>query len=663
MLRIKYVAVLAFCFAPLGVCAPPENMSDDFYSAIRVNDLARVESLLQNAGGVNTADDRGITPLMYAAAAGSTEMMQLLIDKGADVNAKNAFGSTALIWSAADIRKVRILVAHGADVNTASRSGRTALHVAALSDPSAPTVRLLISKGANIKTVDNSKQTALFAAASGNDTETIRLLIDAGLDVNAADAVGQTPLMNAASNQNLAAVKMLLAQGANVNAVSQPPHGRAKNGILALGSFTPLVLACAFAPVDGRVVQTLLDAGGNPDAKDGRGMTPLMLAVATDHQDPDAIRALLAHHADTSIRSLDGETALDWASKFGPTPAFEALKRAGAPAGEPHPIQVPAAAPVALKTAAQRGLALMETTSASFFVKGGCVSCHSTNITDFAATAARAVGLTVDEKSALDRQKAVRAFFASSGPAMLERRDGGGAPDLPLYSLAALAETGYPPDRMTDAIAANLSTQQLTGGRWHKVNDGVARPPLEDGDIFRTTLAIRALRVYGPPGRGPEMEERIQRAKAWLLAAEPVTSEDRNMRLLGLHWAGTDQDVLRRLAGGIIASQRQDGGWAQRSEPESDAYATGQTLYVLHETGAVSRNDPAWSKGVEYLRSTQRADGSWYVRSRAPKFQPYFEIGFPYGQDQWISSMATGWATTALALAVGNEPVTTAGLH
>jgi hypothetical protein len=37
------------------------------------------------------------------------------------------------------------------------------------------------------------------------------------------------------------------------------------------------------------------------------------------------------------------------------------------------------------------------------------------------------------------------------------------------------------------------------------------------------------------------------------------------------------------------------------------------------------------------------------VRSRSPKFQPYFEGGFPYGQDQWISSMATGWATAALA--------------
>ena len=60
-------------------------------------------------------------------------------------------------------------------------------------------------------------------------------------------------------------------------------------------------------------------------------------------------------------------------------------------------------------------------------------------------------------------------------------------------------------------------------------------------------------------------------------------------------------------------------------------------------------SDAAYSKGVQFLLKTQLEDGSWFVRSRAPKFQPYFEGGFPYGQNQWISSMATGWATAALA--------------
>jgi hypothetical protein len=74
----------------------------------------------------------------------------------------------------------------------------------------------------------------------------------------------------------------------------------------------------------------------------------------------------------------------------------------------------------------------------------------------------------------------------------------------------------------------------------------------------------------------------------------------------------------------------------------------------------VSPRDPAYQKGVTFLLSTQHADGSWYVRSRAPKFQPFFESGFPYGHDQWISTMATGWAAAALTLAL-EEPQKTAG--
>ena len=51
--------------------------------------------------------------------------------------------------------------------------------------------------------------------------------------------------------------------------------------------------------------------------------------------------------------------------------------------------------------------------------------------------------------------------------------------------------------------------------------------------------------------------------------------------------------------------------------------------------------------GAKWLRGTQKEDGTWYVKSRAPKFQPYFESGFPYGHDQWISSAATAWVRVA----------------
>ena len=83
---------------------------------------------------------------------------------------------------------------------------------------------------------------------------------------------------------------------------------------------------------------------------------------------------------------------------------------------------------------------------------------------------------------------------------------------------------------------------------------------------------------------------------------------------------------------------------------EPDAYATGQALYALHASGREPTTVP-YEKGVRYLLRTQLEDGTWFVRSRAFGFQPYFESGFPHGKDQFISAAATSWAAMALAYA------------
>jgi N-acyl-D-amino-acid deacylase len=80
----------------------------------------------------------------------------------------------------------------------------------------------------------------------------------------------------------------------------------------------------------------------------------------------------------------------------------------------------------------------------------------------------------------------------------------------------------------------------------------------------------------------------------------------------------------------------------------SDAYATGQTLVALRDAGVLTVTSPAYTRGVRFLLDTQRADGSWHVRSRAIPLQAYFESDFPHGHDQWISAAATNWATMAL---------------
>jgi hypothetical protein len=152
-----------------------------------------------------------------------------------------------------------------------------------------------------------------------------------------------------------------------------------------------------------------------------------------------------------------------------------------------------------------------------------------------------------------------------------------------------------------------------------------------------------------------ELDRRIGRARDYLLRSEASTNDDAAMQILGLHWAGGNETRVSALAKALIRAQHPDGGWSQNRNLASDAFATGETLWALTEAGVLKASDPVYQKGAKFLLDTQWADGSWYVRSRAPKFQPYFQSGFPFDHDQWISSAATSYAVRGLAPAVGME--------
>jgi squalene cyclase len=157
------------------------------------------------------------------------------------------------------------------------------------------------------------------------------------------------------------------------------------------------------------------------------------------------------------------------------------------------------------------------------------------------------------------------------------------------------------------------------------------------------------LRVFSPKGRAQEVEERIRRARAWLLQAQSEEIEDKAFQVLGLSWANADRKAVQEAADRLLREQREDGGWGQLATLPSDAYATGEVLIALHEGAGLSATSPAYQRGVRYLLRTQLADGSWFVPSRSFPLQRYFATGFPHGRSQFISVSATCWATMALA--------------
>ena len=646
--------IQAFCTVSLAsVTAIAQDSSNHFYQAIRNNDLAVLRVLLKTAD-VNTKDKRGSTPLMYAAAIGSIDAMNMLVSAGAEVNEKNALDATALHWCAGDLAKVRLLVSKGADVNARSKPGRTPLIIAAAHDGASEIVRVLLNKGADISARDSAMVNALAAAADANDTATVRLLIEIGATVSTKDPSTGMALMSAAGHGNVEVVRLLLAKGADVNAVSPPEVSAAvKKGPVALGLFTPLLLASVYGGPE--TVQVLLDAGAKVNVQDVRGMTPLMLAVSSDRPDPRVVRLLLNKGADPSTKSKDGETVYDWAKKFANPKVLRELGMPATAAVAPTLLPAVDRKPADPREAVQKSLALLQRTGGSFFNEGGCAGCHAQNLTGMAAAAAMAHGIRVDEAAVSEQLKAANLQWASFEQTLLQRLDPPGGAEMLAYSILQMAAANAPADRTIDAMIYNLAGMQRQDGRWHM--GGVARPPMEDGDFGRTALSLRSLQHYTPLGRKAEFDQRIARAAAWLSTATPRTTEDRIMQLLGVKWANGTVKASR--VDELRALQRPDGGWAQTPELASDAYATGQALYALHEVG-LSVTDASYRHGVEYLLRTQLDDGSWLVASRAPRIQPYFQSGFPHDHNQWISSAATAWASMALSCAVPEKSLSAA---
>src|SRR5215469_746127 len=641
------IGVVSFlCHAAIAVEDP-----SPLFQAVRNNNLAFLKTHLDKTN-VDSRDDHGATLLMHAALVGSPEALRILLDGGADINARNSFEATALIWGARDAAKVSMLLAQGAVVNVQSKQGRTPLIVAA--QGSSESVRLLLARGANAKAHDGAGITALMNAALAGDFASVRALVEKGADVNAQATLfqdfGSTPLMAAACSGNPAVIKYLIEKGASVEAISNN-SGQVKNGLIGMFKMTALMKA---APDNrGEIVQALLKAGANVKPRDVREMNALMLAVATERADPKNVALLLRAGADPNAPSALGETSLDWALKFGNPEIISMLRDAGARTGDRYvkpEFQRPETGPTA-EQAVRKSLPLLQQSSTVFMEHSGCVGCHHQPLTARAVHAARSAGIAYNETAAQEQSKAIRMENISQVELLRQGIEKGGATDRLTQSILGLHAYQPQPEEMTDTVIAEIAEGQLPAGNWHF--GGISRAPSGESEIGRTAYAIRAIQLYPLPGRMVEFDERIQRARAWLEAAKPVTTEDYTTRLLGLFWSRGAQARIRGAAQDLLSMQRSDGGWAGNKYLESDAYSTAVALAALQETGAATPGSPEASRAIRYLLNTQNEDGSWHVRSRAVKFQPYFQSGFPYDHDQWISSTATAWAVIALAPSVG----------
>jgi len=624
-IRLSLVALLAAVALSAQTGTPTP-----LFAAIQRGAAGEVERLLKAGVSPNATDPDGTPALMAATLFAGAGMVDLLLTRGADPNRTGPGGATALMWAVPDIEKVRRLLGHGAAVNAASETGRTALLVAASYPGTVSLLRLLLDRGADLRARDLTGATALALAVRSADVEVVTFLVEKGLDPNALSAQAQR---QGFARYDLPTVDYVMSR-------------------LQAPAPDLLGTAATWQPADR--VASWLDRGANVNAAAGAGQyarTPLMNAVTSEAEGADTVKLLLDRGADPNAKMTEGETSLDWAVYSGDRAKIEALEQHGALRGTgPRRDDIPPPAKGGIadpRISLTKSVGRLLDVAPKFRDQAPCISCHHNAMPALAAAAAKRKGIAIDEARAGKNLDDILAFFRTNAPRMMLGDPAVGGEALTAgYAEMALAASGHPLDRVTATMTHWILARQMPDGRW--LGNGLNRPPSEYSPISHTAIAAGGLVSYPLPGRQKDIADSLRKARQWLLAAEPASAEERGMRLMGLVWTKATRAQVAAAVKAIRDRQEASGGWSQFGRTDPDAYATGLSLYALHVAG-VTQTDEAYRRGVTFLLGSQYQDGPWLVRTHAFPVQRYFESGFPFGRNQFISAAGTSWASLAIA--------------
>jgi ankyrin repeat protein len=294
-----------------------DELAKKFFQSVADGNYSQVKNLIEQGVDVN-ARMNGCTALMLASQEGYKEIAGLLIEKGADIDAKNSNWTTSLMYASqsGNIDIVKMIIDAGADVSARDNMGRIALMYASESGHT-DVVMLLITNGANVKAQDETGVTALMLASQMRQREVAELLIDSGADVNAEAKGGYSELM-IASQWGLADVcRMLIDKGAEVNR-------RANDG------YTALIFVSQQGHTE--VAKLLIEEGADVNAADNGGFTSLIGASRNGHT--DMVKLLIENGADVEAGTSEGVTALMVASYYLHTEIVQLIREARRAAGK-----------------------------------------------------------------------------------------------------------------------------------------------------------------------------------------------------------------------------------------------------------------------------------------------------------------------------------------
>ena len=309
----------------------------DFYSLVSLVRSPRLD--------VNSVDDEGRTPLMFASAAGHGECVDLLLKKGSFVHQADYSGRTALHWASVygKLNVVAALLKAGADPCVDDYSGKTAMHCSSAS-PNDSVLKLLMKHVSNHKgrsdlnilnAVDDDQMTCLmWACFHGNFRQVKRLLKQSAkiVDPSIIDVEGKNALHWTAENKNVQCASLILARYPHLLRTTDK-YGRTtlhlscSEGNISLAYYLLTTDASIVGDVDqmkrsavhwtclcGRpsILRMLCEFGADLDLRDEYSVSPMFYAAQQNYL--DCINILLRYGASVSIADQNLRTSLIWAS-------------------------------------------------------------------------------------------------------------------------------------------------------------------------------------------------------------------------------------------------------------------------------------------------------------------------------------------------------------
>lgn len=309
------------------------------------------------------------------------------------------------------------------------------------------------------------------------------------------------------------------------------------------------------------------------------------------------------------------------------------------------------------REAVKRGLAFLQKDAAKWRKDRECATCHHGTMTVWALTEAKSQGYEVAAEALTDAVKWTRDRLLARIDLPRDSRAGWSMVSTPALYLSSVALAVPRQDAITadelKRIAKHLVRHQEADGSWSWSSAPAKNrpPPVFESDEVATLLAYLALgpQVPADAKEKSEVRDARQKAEAWLAKTTPSdTTQAMALRLLAKARAGGSAKGLAADIDPFLKRQNKDGGWGQLKDAASDAYATGQALYILSLAG-VAPDRAEVRRGVSFLVSTQKEDGAWPMTTRShPGATPSKNL-VP------ITYFGSAWATLGLMRCVPKE--------